>query len=86
MVWRTLFMRYTLDKEELEQLKTKILVDVSNFINEVVKFKEKTSVWPDSSGWPSTNPNNRAVIIDIQKFRELVQKLRDDVSETIRNL
>lgn len=79
-------MRYTLDKEELEQLKTKLLSNVSDFISEVVKFREKTSIWPDSSGWPSAHPNDKVVTIRSGKFSELIEKLRDDVSETIRNL
>lgn len=78
-------MRYILDKEELEELKTKILSSVSDFIKNVDKFKEKTHGW-DNSHTPSKSINNFEVTINIGKFKELTEKLREDVSETIRDL
>lgn len=78
-------MRYILDKEELEDLKTKILSNVSDFIKSVDEFKEKNYGW-DNSRFPSKNINDFEVTINIGKFKELTEKLREDVSETIRDL
>jgi hypothetical protein len=73
-------MKYTFDREELEQFKTKILVHATDFITEIVKFKN------DNSSFQSPYDVYPSATINLKKFSEMLDKFKENISETIKNL
>lgn len=78
-------MKYLLDKEELENVKTKLLSVVTDFLVDLAKNKSD-SIGVDRSGWPSMNMQDRVIYINIDVYKNSVEKLGDKLSETINNL
>lgn len=81
-------MKYILDKEELEAIKTKLLACVSDFFVDLAE-NEKGSVKALQDQWPKPYgeiDRNRYIYIRVESYKESIEKLRDKLAESINNL
>jgi hypothetical protein len=75
-------MKYTFNREELENLKTKILSDVADFLVELVKQQEKKPL----DMYDHMSIRNKTIYINVEDFKNDVDNLRNKLTETIKNL